>query len=170
RARALVAEVARGRCTLGGAVARAAAHLDDPEVVQEARQLIADWEEALAAFEEWQRSPAAQALLGRLLASGLEDDLLGAAARFDVNAALDAAEGALADMRRREALVNQWKDQALAFLLEYVPDMPVPDAVGTYAVKKLGKKVAVDYHVAGLDLSNFSLRKEDVTVELRDGR
>jgi len=160
RIQKLLVDLAAGKSSLEDTIQNAIDSLDDEDIVAEAKQMIEDWELALVNFEKWQKDPRIQAVIKRILDSRIEDEILQSIEDINTDELINEAEDAINDISAREQLINKWKDQALEFLLQYLPDMPIEDVSGVY--KKVG------YKIGDLDMSNFKLVKEDVFVKLGD--
>jgi len=77
---------------------------------------------------------------------------------IDVDSVLDTASSAATDEDARRELLSTATDQALDFLLNILPSMPVPPFDGV--------KDGVVYHLSNLSLEGFKVRKEDIGVSI----
>ena len=85
-----------------------------------------------------------------------EKKITDAIGNLDVKEWQEWGEKVATDETERQKLVNQVKDSALEFLLQYLPSIQVPPIQG--------EKDNVEYTISNIDLGGFKIKKEGVDV------
>jgi len=132
--------------------------LDDENVVKGASDFVKHSEKLLTQFQELKSSKTVAKVMEHLENEDIERDLLKKLHDLDTEAMLNNAEGALTNAEVRDALVGQFKDICLEFILRILPAINIE--------KLSGNDNGCDWELNDINFSDFHFRKEDVNITL----
>lgn len=154
-----VRKIVSGEMSLTAVLDEVVNILNDDRVVAAGENLVKHGEQVLDAIEGVNANKMVDDVMNIAEKAGItKDTVMEGIEKLDVNELLDNAGNAITDERARRKLLSDATDTALDFILRVLPSMPVPPVEGV--------KDGLVYHISNLSMEGFSVRKENILVEI----
>ena len=154
-----VRRIVSGDMSISGLVDEVTDLLNDETLAAAGEDLLTKGETILDAFEGRSGNKTIDDVVAAAEKAGITKSVVMQRMQsIDVDSVLDTASSAATDEDARRELLSTATDQALDFLLNILPSMPVPPFDGV--------KDGVVYHLSNLSLEGFKVRKEDIGVSI----
>ena len=168
----VIDQISSGDFDVDEAIQAAKESLSSELLSSSAKEIVATGDQVMSVLEQFREHDAVQGVLEHLKNMDM-DEKTAFLATFNPDELLEEVEQSFSSLtgiggngevdsassqEARNKLINSTKDKVLGFLLEYVPNMTIPDIQGV--------KDDVQFAVTRLDMSGFKLKKEDVQVRL----
>ena len=154
-----VRRIVSGDMSISGLVDEVTDLLNDETLAAAGEDLLTKGETILDAFEGRSGNKTIDDVVAAAEKAGItKSAVMQRMQSIDVDSVLDTASSAATDEDARRELLSTATDQALDFLLNILPSMPVPPFDGV--------KEGVVYHLSNLSLEGFKVAKEDIGVSI----
>ena len=154
-----VRRIVSGDMSIGALVEEVTDLLNDETLAAAGEDLLTKGETILDAFEGKSGNKTIDDVVAAAEKAGITKSVVMQRMQsIDVDSVLDTASTAATDEDARRELLSTATDQALEFLLNILPSMPVPPFDGV--------KDGVVYHLSNLSLEGFKVAKEDIGVSI----
>lgn len=154
-----VRRIVSGDMSISGLVDEVTDLLNDETLAAAGEDLLTKGETILDAFEGRSGNKTIDDVVAAAEKAGItKSAVMQRMQSIDVDSVLDTASSAATDEDARRELLSTATDQALDFLLNILPSMPVPPFDGV--------KDGVVYHLSNLSLEGFKVAKEDIGVSI----
>ena len=154
-----VRRIVSGDMSIGALVEEVTDLLNDETLAAAGEDLLTKGETILDAFEGKSGNKTIDVVVAAAEKAGITKSVVMQRMQsIDVDSVLDTASTAATDEDARRELLSTATDQALEFLLNILPSMPVPPFDGV--------KDGVVYHLSNLSLEGFKVAKEDIGVSI----
>ena len=154
-----VRRIVSGDMSISGLVDEVTDLLNDETLAAAGVDLLTKGETILDAFEGRSGNKTIDDVVAAAEKAGItKSAVMQRMQSIDVDSVLDTASSAATDEDARRELLSTATDQALDFLLNILPSMPVPPFDGV--------KDGVVYHLSNLSLEGFKVAKEDIGVSI----
>ena len=154
-----VRRIISGDMSIGALVEEVTDLLNDETLAAAGEDLLTKGETILDAFEGKSGNKTIDDVVAAAEKAGITKSVVMQRMQsIDVDSVLDTANSAATDEDARRELLSTATDQALEFLLNILPSMPVPPFDGV--------KDGVVYNLSNLSLEGFKVAKEDIGVSI----
>ena len=154
-----VRRIVSGDMSISGLVDEVTDLLNDETLAGAGEDLLTKGESILDAFEGRSGNKTIDDVVAAAEKAGITKSVVMQRMQsIDVDSVLDTASSAATDEDARRELLSTATDQALDFLLNILPSMPVPPFDGV--------RDGLLYHLSNLSLEGFKVKKEDIGVSI----
>lgn len=154
-----VRKITSGELTLTAIMDDIVNVLNDDKIVAAGESIVQRSEQVLDAIEGVSANQAVADAMQIAEKAGItKESVMREFEKLNAQDLLGVAEKAVTDETARRQLLSTATDAALDFVLRILPSMPVPPFDGV--------KDGLVYHISNLSMKGFSVRKEDIHIEL----